>query len=134
MNYSKQTLLATFVVFIIMAFSSFVIHQLIASADYAKMVGVFRPMQSINIGLLNLAYLIGAIGFVQIYLRGREDRPYLAQGVRYALMMAAFAIIPWYLVYYAVMPYQLGVTIKLIICETIALIIAGIVTAFMLRK
>jgi len=35
---------------------------------------------------------IFAIAFVRIYLRGREDKPWLGQGLRYGMTMAALTV------------------------------------------
>lgn len=46
-----------------------------------------------------LAHVFVAVGFVWVYLMGREDKPFLAQGVRYGVAIAVLTTVPTYLIY-----------------------------------
>ena len=52
-----------------------------------------------------LAQLLTAVAFTWIYLKGKEAKPWLAQGIRYGVAVALLATIPVNLVHYAVMPF-----------------------------
>ena len=49
-----------------------------------------RPMPEVwnRFPLMLLAQLLTAVGFTWIYLKGKEDKPWLAQGIRYGLAIA----------------------------------------------
>jgi hypothetical protein len=74
-----------------------------------------------------------AIGFVWIYRQGREDKPFLAQGVRYGIAIAVLMTIPIYLIYYAVQPMPGMLVAKQIAFDTIGVILMGIVVAWLNR-
>jgi hypothetical protein len=76
--------------------------------------------------------LFGA-AFAWIYVQGREDKPWLAQGVRYGVAIAALAIAPTYLIYHVVTPVPLVVAIKQIVYDTIRVLLMGVVVAWINR-
>ena len=75
------------------------------------------------------AHLLMAIGFTWIYVRGKEDKPWLGQGIRFGLAVAIMAIIPTYLIYHAVSPYPFAIVMKQIVFDTIGVMVLGIVVA-----
>ncbi len=114
----------------------FVVHVALLGADYAKMTGLFRTEQDQQgyFGWMLLAHILIGIGFAWIYLKGREDKPWLAQGVRFGLAVAVLATIPTYLIYYAVEPIPGAVVAKQIIFDTIVVVLMGIVCAWINRS
>jgi hypothetical protein len=54
-------------------------------------------------------------------------------GVRYGLAVAVLATIPTYLIYHAVSPFPLDLAIKQIVYDTIAVVLMGIVLAWLNR-
>lgn len=133
MNFTKKPLIATAVVFIMTFMLSYLIHQVILGADYDAMK-IFRPANQVSAPVLALSYLIAAVAFVQIYLKGQEDLAPLSQGIRFGLIMALFAIVPMYLMNYAVLPFTPIAIIKGIVCDSLALVLAGITVAHLLKK
>jgi hypothetical protein len=61
---------------------------------------------------------------------GREAKPFLGQGVRFGLAVAVVGVIPTYLIYYAVQPMPGNVVAKQIVFDTIAMVLMGIVCAW----
>lgn len=114
----------------------FVVHVTLLGADYAKMTGLFRAEQDQQgyFGWMLLAHILIGIGFAWVYLKGREDKPWLAQGVRFGLAVAVLATIPTYLIYYAVEPIPGAVVAKQIIFDTIVVVLMGIVCAWINRS
>jgi hypothetical protein len=80
-----------------------------------------------------LAYLSTAVAFTWIYTKGKEPKPWLAQGVRFGIAVAFLMTIPIYLIYYVVMPFPLSLVIKQIIYDTISVVILGAVVAWLNR-
>lgn len=65
-----------------------------------------------------------------IYLRGHENKPFVAQGLRYGLAIAVLTTIPTYLIYLAVQPMPEALVVKQIIFDTIAMLAMGVVVAW----
>ena len=80
-----------------------------------------------------LAHAVFAVGFTWVYLQGREDRPWLIQGIRYGIAVACLAIIPVYLIYHVVTPVPLTVAVKQIIFDTIRVVLMGVALAWLNR-
>ncbi len=114
----------------------FVVHASILGPEYAKLTTLFRnetDAQS-HFWAMLLAHLFIAIGFAWIYLRGREDKPWPGQGIRFGLAVAVLSSIPTYLIYLAVQPMPEGLVAKQIVFDTIAMMIMGLTVAFINRN
>ena len=121
---------------IVMAVASlvlgFVVHGWLLGPDYKSMTALFRP-EGDQMGLfpfMLVAHVLIGVGFTWIYRMGREAKPFLGQGVRFGLAIAVLTIIPTYLIYYAVQPMPGNVVAKQIILDTIAMVLMGIVCAW----
>jgi hypothetical protein len=134
MKSSKPIWIATVVAFLWLSTASFLIHQLAASADYAKMVGVFRPMAEVSMLWLNLAYVVGAVAFVQLFALAQTDASPLGQGLRFGFLASVLTNWQMYMVYFAVQPYAGQTSIKLALLDTLSYLLLGVVTAWLLRK
>ena len=66
---------------------------------------------------------------VLIYRRGRENKAWVGQGIRFGLLWACAAVLPMYMIYHAVMPYELDLTAKQIGFDSIAIVLLGLVVA-----
>ena len=77
------------------------------------------------------AHAVFGAAFAWIYYQGREDKPWLAQGVRFGLAVAALAIVPIYLIYHVVTPVPLAVAIKQIVFDTVRVVVMGVVVSVM---
>jgi hypothetical protein len=80
-----------------------------------------------------LAHVILAGAFTWIYSRGIEAKPWLAQGLRFGIVVALLTIVPTYLIYYVVQPMPMLTVVKQIVFDGVLLIILGIVVAWMYR-
>ena len=117
-----------------MAFG-FVIHGVILHGDYEKLPNLMRSEAAAQhlFGFMLLAHLLIAAGFSWIYIKGKEARPWLGQGLRYGVAVAVMMTIPMYLIYYVVMPYPSDVVAQQIAYDTMAIIVMGIVLAWINR-
>ena len=113
----------------------YVVHVLLLGADYASMTSLFRTHddQGGHLPAMLVAHALIGIGFAWIYLKGREDKPWLSQGVRFGLAVAVLSTIPGYFIYYAVQPIPGAVVAKQIVFDTIAVLLMGIVCAWINR-
>ena len=121
---------------IVMAVASlvlgFVVHGWLLGPDYKSMTALFRP-EADQMGFfpfMIVAHVLIGVGFTWIYRMGREAKPFLGQGVRFGLAIAVLTIVPTYLIYYAVQPMPGNVVAKQIILDTIAMVLMGIVCAW----
>jgi hypothetical protein len=77
-----------------------------------------------------LAHVLLGIGLTWVYRMGRDDSPWLGQGVRFGIAMVVLMTIPTYMIYYAVQPLPAGLVHQQMIYDSIAMVLVGIVTAF----
>ena len=78
-----------------------------------------------------MAHVIMAIGFVWVYIKGKEDKPFLMQGIRFGLAIAVLMTIPTYLIYYAVQPMPAAIVCKQMVFDTMGVIFMGVVVAWL---
>jgi len=109
----------------------FAIHATLLGADYAALPSLMRPAAEAEqyMGYMIAAHVLIAIGFTWIYVRGKENRPWLGQGIRFGLAVAVVSTIPMYLIYHAVSPFPLDLVVKQIVYDTIGVVVMGIVVA-----
>ena len=110
----------------------FVVHGWLLAPDYKALGALFRPddQQMSFFGFMIAAHILIGIAFTWIYRMGREAKPFLGQGVRFGLAVALLAVIPIYLIYYAVQPMPGNVVAKQIVFGTITAVLMGIVCAW----
>jgi hypothetical protein len=123
------------VMFVLTFALSFGVHGGLLHSDYMKMLSWMRKPEDTHslMPWMILAHAVFALGFTWVYLQGREDKPWLAQGVRYGIAVACLAIIPTYLIYHVVTPVPLGVAFKQIVFDTIRVVLMGVVLAWLNR-
>ena len=80
-----------------------------------------------------LAHVFMAFGLVWIYLKGKENKPFLTQGLCFGAAVATLVTVPTYLIYYAVQPMPGMLALKQIIFDTIGVMITGVVIAWLNR-
>jgi hypothetical protein len=131
---NKKFLIAWIVIFVLWMLGGIAVHGVLLGADYEAM-GTMRPEaeQQSMMGLMLLAHAILAGGFVWVYARGVENKPWLGQGLRFGLAIACIAVIPTYLIYYVVQPTPGAVACKQIVFDTILTSILGMVVAYLYR-
>ena len=104
----KQVVISSVVLFIVSMLLGFAIHVGLLGADY-EASGLMRTLEDQNskFGFNLFAHVMISVGFTLIYRRGREDKPWLAQGLHFGLLWAGASLIPTYLIYYSAMPFEL---------------------------
>ncbi len=85
------------------------------------------------VGFIILAQALFGIAFAWIYVQGKEDKPWLAQGIRFGIAVAFLTVIPTYLIYHVVTPVPLVLAIKQIVFDTIRVVLMGMVLAWINR-
>jgi hypothetical protein len=128
--------LSVVIMFVVSMALGFVVHGVLLGPEYAKLTTtLFRPEADAQkyFPVMLLAHVFIAIGFTWVYRMGREDKPWLGQGLRFGLAVAVLTTIPTYLIYLAVQPMPEALVIKQIVFDTIAMLVMGAVVAFVNR-
>jgi hypothetical protein len=125
--------LATFVVWMV---GSYLIHGMLLMADYEAHSALYRPMedQGRYMPYLIGAHVVMAAAFVLIYRRGVEAKPWLGQGIRFGVLVALFTTIPWYTIYYSVMPLPGMMVVRQIAFDSVLCLILGATVAAVYRN
>jgi hypothetical protein len=131
---NRTAVISVIVMFFVSTLMGFLVHGLLIGADYARLA-FFRSHDDFmaHYPAMAAANLLWAIGFTWIYRQGRDNRPFLAQGVRFGIAVALLAVIPTYLVYYAVQPTPTDLVAQQIVFDTIAVVIMGVIVAALNR-
>ena len=113
--------------------SGFVVHGLLLRADYLQLPNLLRAETDAQgyFGWMILADVLMGFGLTWIYRQGRETgKPPVGQGLRFGAAIAVLMTVPMYLIYYAVQPWPGGVVVKQITYDVIAILVIGVVVAF----
>jgi hypothetical protein len=131
---SKKCIISAVVMFIMAWALSFVVHGLLLGGDYSVTPGMRPPAEAQKLlPYLILAQALFGIAFAWIYVQGKEDKPWLAQGVRFGIAVAFLTVIPTYLIYHVVTPVPLALALKQIVFDTVRVVLMGIVLAWINR-
>src|SRR5712692_5994560 len=128
---TKQFWISVAATFILMLGFGFLVHGFLLAGDYGSLPGMFRSEadQQRHFPFMLCAHAIAALAFVWIYVRGKEAKPFLGQGVRYGLAMAGAMVVPKFLIYFAVEPIPHMIALMQIVFDTVAIVVMGIVVA-----
>jgi len=132
---NKKLAVVWLVMFVVWMAGSFVVHGTLLHDDYAKLRYMFRTdaESAQYFPLMLLAHVMLSGAFTWIYLRGREAKPWLGQGLRFGLVVALFTVVPTYLIYYVVQPMPGMVVVKQIVFDSVLMLILGAVVAYLYR-
>jgi hypothetical protein len=133
---NKKFLIAWLVIFVAWMVGSFVVHAMLLHNDYMQLPSLFRPEADAQqyFPLMILAHVILAGALVWIYAQGVQDRPWLAQGVRFGIAVALLTTVPTYMIYYVVQPMPGMVVLKQIVFDGILMVILGSIVAALYRE
>jgi hypothetical protein len=129
---TKKFWISVVAMFVMCMAIGFLVHGTLLAPEYAKLTNLFRPEadQAKYFPFMLLAHVFIAVGFTWIYLRGREDKPFVGQGLRYGAAVAVLSTIPTYLIYLAVQPMPEALVVKQIVFDTIGFMAMGVVIAW----
>jgi hypothetical protein len=132
---NKKLVVTWIVVFVVSMLGSFVVHAVLLHPDYLALSALFRTEADSQqyFPFMIIAHVILAGAFSWIYIRGREARPWLPQGLRFGLAVALLTVVPTYIIYYAVQPMPSATVVKQIVFDSILTLIMGAAAAFVNR-
>ncbi len=130
----KKCIISAIVMFVMAWALGFVVHEILLHADYAVTQGMRPPAETQSlVAYIILAHAFFGIAFVWIYVQGKEDKPWLAQGVRFGIAVACLTVVPTYLIYHAVTPVPLALALKQIGFDSVRVVLMGVVLAWINR-
>jgi hypothetical protein len=132
----NKCIISAIVMFVMAFVLSYFVHGVLLYSDYMQMQSWMRPQAEVQslMAYMILAQALFGIAFAWIYVQGRDGKPWLGQGVRFGIAVAALAVAPTYLIYHVVTPVPLVVAIKQIVYDTIRVVLMGAVVAWINRN
>jgi len=132
---NKQFIISVIVVFIATMAVGFVVHGLLLGQEYAALPNLYRSEEDSQnyFHYMLIAHLLMSIGLTWVYRMGRQDTPWLGQGIRFGLAIIVLMTIPMYVIYYAVQPIPHDLAHKQIIFDSIGMLIIGPLIALLNR-
>ena len=128
---TRKCIISAVVMFVMAWGLSFVVHGLLLGPDYAGTPGMRPPAETQKIIYwIIIAQAIFGAAFAWVYYQGKEDKPWLMQGIRFGIAVACLTVIPTYLIYHVVTPVSLELAIKQIMLDTLRVVLMGIVLAW----
>ena len=126
----KRVLLAILLVYLAMFGMDYVIHQVILSDAYAATAWIWRPMEEMKLGLIQIVSLIAISAFALIYVLWIKEHS-IKSGLKYGLLFGlaggvsmgygTFSVMP--IPYFMAFTWCWGTVVK----WTVAGLIAGLV-------
>jgi len=127
----KKLVIATIAAYVVLMATNYLIHSVWLTPDYAAIASSHRSMEGImhRFWAMALGQFFFAAMFAYIYTRGRENKPWLEQGIRYGIVMTFMTVVPYSLSEYVVYIVNYMLVIKWMIAGGIQLIILGLIVA-----
>jgi len=136
---TKKLIGAIVAAFVILFIAGFLVHSVWLGTTYRQMRDAgfsFRPEEAMRHKLWGVwvSDALYSILFVWVYAKGKEEKPWVGQGIRYGILMTLFTVVPSALNDYVV--YNLPHTLVLhwIVAGLITLILMGLAAAAILKK
>ena len=129
-------IVSVIVVFIWTMLAGMVIHGMLLGPQYAALTDIFRPEADAmdHFVWMIVGHISMAVGITWIYRMGKEEgKSWLAQGVRFGIALYLLMTLSIYLIYYAVQQLPVELVHQQLIYDGVAVILTGIITAFVNR-
>lgn len=132
----KKLIPAMIVCYIVLMGTNYLIHNIWLMKDYAAVPDTWRPMAEMmhKIWVMWIGQAFFAVLFCYVYARGAEAKPWVAQGIRFGILMTLFIVIPSALGEYTVYNVPHILAIKWMIAGCIQFIILGLIVAGICQK
>ena len=129
---SKQFAIAVVVAFVMFSGLGYLVHGYILADAYGRFPALWRSADETakHMPFILIANLVMAIPFVWIYERGRQDKPFMGQGIRYGIAMAALVPAGKFITYYAIQPIPHSIALHQILFDGAAMVLTAVVVAW----
>jgi hypothetical protein len=136
---TKRLIAAVVAAFAILFIAGFLVHSVLLGATYRQMREAgfsFRPEEAMRHKLWGIwiSDALYSILFAWVYGKGREEKPWVAQGIRYGILMTLFTVVPSSINDYVAynLPHEL--VLHWMMAGLITLILMGVAVAAILKK
>ena len=124
--------------FVILFVAGFLVHGVWLRDTYRSMTEQgfsFRPPEAMQhrLWMIWVSDLLYSILFAWVYVRGREARPWVGQGVRFGILTALFTVVPASLNDYVVYNLPHILVLEWIAAGFVTLIVMGLAVAAILK-
>ena len=132
---NKKVMISLAAMFVLGMGLDFVVHGVLLADVYSQLPLLYRTLEDQQTHFLHmfLAHVFIAMGMVWVYLEGRKDAPWLAQGARFGLAMIVLLVFPTYMIYFAVQPLPSTLVAQQIGYDSITKLIASLTLAWINR-
>jgi len=135
----KKFVLAVVVVFVIAMATNFLVHGMLLLPTYEQLQSdqnTFRASAQMDakMWIMWVAWALVSLMFVWVYLRGMENKPWVGQAIRYAIVIWLFVVVPATLDQYVLyrIPYTLALTWMAV--GGVQVLLASLATAAICKK
>lgn len=127
----KTLVIAAVAVFVVGFGLGFLLHGVLLKDDYTAIQSLMRPAAEVDSLMLwmTFGFVVWSFGLAWLYSKGMENKPWLAQGFRFGLGVAAITAVPANLTAYTMQPLPLDVALKGIAADTIIAVGASLAAA-----
>jgi hypothetical protein len=130
---------AALAAFVILFIAGFLVHGVWLGNTYHQMRDEgfsFRPENVMRqkLWIILVSDVLYSILFAGVYAKGREEKSWIGQGIRYGILMTLFTVVPSALNDYAVYNLPHILVIEWMTAGLITLTIMGLAVAMLLRK
>jgi hypothetical protein len=133
---SKKLIGATVAAYVVLLGTNYLVHSVWLMPDYQAIPDAWRPMDQMmhKMWVMFVGQFFFAAVFAYIYTRGVEAKPWVAQGIRYGILMTFLTVIPYSLSEYVIyrIPHMLAV--KWMAAGAVQLVILGLIVAAICQK
>jgi hypothetical protein len=135
MKLMRKYLAASALVFVVTSLLNFVVHGVLLKPFYQQTPQLMRAEADANSHamFLMVGFFFFTLGFVWIYARGVESKPWAGQGLRFGFAVWLIASVSRYFIYYAIQPWPMRVVELQMAYELIVSLILGVTVAFVYR-
>ncbi|MFI5232927.1 MAG: hypothetical protein ACHQSE_10510 [Gemmatimonadales bacterium] len=132
---SKKFVIAVIVAFVLFSGLGYLVHGYLLADAYGHFPNLWRTADETtkHMPFLLFANLVTAVAFVWIYERGRQDKPFLGQGIRYGIAMAALVPAAKFITYYAIQPIPHSIALHQILFDGAAIVLTSLVVAWIYK-
>ncbi len=128
----KKFFIAFAVIYVAGGILNYIVHELILSATYEALTGVWRTDMERLMWLGWVTPLFYCFFFVYIFAKGFEDRG-IMEGVRYGLIMWGFISIPVTYGQYMMYPLPYSLILQWLFSDLIILVVIGILVSLLYK-
>jgi hypothetical protein len=132
----KKLLAAVVVGYIILMGLGYLIHEVWLMPMYQQYATIWRLEEAMRHKMwINwVGQLLFTVVFAWVYTRGVEDKPWVAQGMRYGIVMTLLVVIPAVCSEYVVYPIPYTLALEWMLAGAVQLLVLGVIVAGFCRK